>query len=864
MKCAKNHGDDYKYKQKLYSNASQKVKQINRDKKVQLRELSMAEKKRDDLKEDFEKSGVIALHYIQDAITNGKLTISKQICDYIHSSLQSYSQFITTLQKVQQDITEIRDVIKSYDDERIEKEKKLQDELSQFSKVVTKSDDIQHPDLLPESESIKLLSPLIPRYNQFYVRKEGSQKKYLLTFNLIDRSISLVYDGLKETEVIYSVDDIVYLVKGKKNKENVLICIIFKGREDKPEKIIFNDPPSRELFYELYWLAKRGIGKTFLSESKRPITHEELLIWCGTWNMGDAQPEYNNHQALENWMPKEKYDFYVVSTQESEYTPRNGYISPEEDLWSLFRNHLGDNYIKLANVSLQHIRLACFVRRNHYYKICKVKVGTVATGLAGVIGNKGGCGIAFDIYDNRICFVGSHLAARIDRKRLEARNQNYRDILKGLSNGFSKNGLSDIHHEFDHLIWLGDLNYRIEMSRDEIISKVQQNDLESLTKRDQLFEEMKLENCFVDFEEMEIRFTPTYRYNRGDRTFSEEKMREPAWCDRVLYKSIKSSFITPLTYNACHDLVTSDHSPVSATFSISIGLPSIPHIRDTNCKITISNIKAFDLKPQRSSSGYYVVFQAAFLTSDASTSPSEKTTSPSWNERIYLYPAITNRSYLTHQWIRVVIRESKQDTCQGQGVIYLEHAMNGAMDFRTRIVDKSRIYGYVEGTISVEFSDGYQDPYPYSSEPQTLKSSMTTMEKDSSTSIQPSFSIATKQTEHIQLDGIQEDHNDLLNESSSPRSWSTTRPSNFEDYKQSFYSNTKDNPLNRSDGSIEFGNKKFEQKPSSYHGKRNIGKDDTKLEPKPVTFFKKARPSLAVRSKFENNDDDNNNNNDKK
>ena len=92
-----------------------------------------------------------------------------------------------------------------------------------------------------------------------------------------------------------------------------------------------------------------------------------------------------------------------------------------------------------------------------------MKVGTVATGLAGVIGNKGGCGIAFDIYDDRICFIGSHLAARIDRKRLEARNQNYRDILKGLSNGFSKNGLNDIHHEFDHLIWIGDLNYRVEL-----------------------------------------------------------------------------------------------------------------------------------------------------------------------------------------------------------------------------------------------------------------------------------------------------------------------------------------------------------------------------------------------------------------
>jgi len=82
--------------------------------------------------------------------------------------------------------------------------------------------------------------------------------------------------------------------------------------------------------------------------------------------------------------------------------------------------------VKLAGVSLLSIRLVCFVRRDHYFKITGVKTSTVATGLANVIGNKGGAGISFNFYDTRIGFIGSHLAARIDRKRLEVRNQNYR------------------------------------------------------------------------------------------------------------------------------------------------------------------------------------------------------------------------------------------------------------------------------------------------------------------------------------------------------------------------------------------------------------------------------------------------------
>jgi hypothetical protein len=92
------------------------------------------------------------------------------------------------------------------------------------------------------------------------------------------------------------------------------------------------------------------------------------------------------------------------------------------------------------------------------------------------------------------------LAARIDRKRLEVRNQNYRDILKGLSS-FSRNGLGDIHHEFDYLFWLGDLNYRIELSRDDIINKIYAQDYSFMRKHDQLLNERAEGNCFLDFEE---------------------------------------------------------------------------------------------------------------------------------------------------------------------------------------------------------------------------------------------------------------------------------------------------------------------------------------------------------------------------
>jgi len=98
-----------------------------------------------------------------------------------------------------------------------------------------------------------------------------------------------------------------------------------------------------------------------------------------------------------------------------------------------------------------------------------------------------------------------------------------------------------------------------------------------LRKQDQLINERAAQNCFIDFEETEPNFTPTYRFNRGDRTFSAEKMREPAWCDRVLWKAIPRGAVKQLQYGPCHALMTSDHSPVFATFCVHTDLPAVPH-----------------------------------------------------------------------------------------------------------------------------------------------------------------------------------------------------------------------------------------------------------------------------------------------
>ena len=119
--------------------------------------------------------------------------------------------------------------------------------------------------------------------------------------------------------------------------------------------------------------------------------------------------------------------------------------------------------------------------------------------------------MSFQLFNRSFCFLGSHLAARIDENRLHLRNQNYRDILSRLP--FTNNG--DNHHEFDYFFWMGDLNYRIEMPRDNIIQAAESGNYQILLENDQLYREMSYERCFIEFEEHEINFMPTYRFNRG-------------------------------------------------------------------------------------------------------------------------------------------------------------------------------------------------------------------------------------------------------------------------------------------------------------------------------------------------------------
>ncbi|XP_076895562.1 type I inositol polyphosphate 5-phosphatase 13-like isoform X1 [Bidens hawaiensis] len=159
--------------------------------------------------------------------------------------------------------------------------------------------------------------------------------------------------------------------------------------------------------------------------------------------------------------------------------------------------------------------------------------------------------------------------------------------------------------EADMVIFCGDFNYRLfGITYDEARDFVSQRSFDWLRERDQLRAEMKAGKVFQGLREAIIRFPPTYKFERGKPGLggydSGEKKRIPAWCDRILYRDNRSSptsecsLACPVVasvwqYEACMDVIESDHKPVRCKFKVQIAHVDRSIRRQEFGKIFMSN-----------------------------------------------------------------------------------------------------------------------------------------------------------------------------------------------------------------------------------------------------------------------------------
>lgn len=336
------------------------------------------------------------------------------------------------------------------------------------------------------------------------------------------------------------------------------------GRVDGQMQVALHDPINDFVTMEL----KRREGEF---SSVRGIK-----IFSGTFNLNGVM----STDDLSNWLfPRaggtETPDVVLVGFQEIvELTPSQilNAASGKREFWerqvaSCLNQR--DNYVLVRSDQLVGTALMMFIKKSEVNYVTNVEGATKKTGLGGMAGNKGGIAVSFNFANTSFCFITAHLAAGMNN--LDERHNDYKTISSGL--GFSRGRRVKSH---DIVIWLGDFNYRISLPYEHAKELVRAREFGKLYERDQLNMQMVRGESFPYYNEMEITFPPTYKFdNDSDEYDTSEKMRTPSWTDRILSRCSFASKsegrdLVQTSYGCDSNLKFSDHRPVYATFQAKI------------------------------------------------------------------------------------------------------------------------------------------------------------------------------------------------------------------------------------------------------------------------------------------------------
>jgi phosphatidylinositol-bisphosphatase len=328
------------------------------------------------------------------------------------------------------------------------------------------------------------------------------------------------------------------------------------------------------------------------------ITKQSLRVFCGVWNMhGKKAPA----DGLDKWLIKDpQHHIYVIGTCECEQSMTKAImVSSSKSRWEQqVREYLQDEYFLVGASTLSAMHIMVFIHRYLWRYCWDIKTAHVATGIANVIGNKGGVQVGFNLGNTSLLFTNAHLAAH--QNKMKERTSNFTRIMKDSPLKRDKSGLG-AHDDYDRVFFMGDLNARVDASRDDVDSWIAAGQLKKCLDRDQLLTVLNASagsaksddpefGFWPLFSEGIISFPPTYKFDANSTSYdTSKKRRVPSWTDRILFKSDDN--IRCLRYTSVPELKISDHRPIFGQYEVDVDLHNWEEPVDTRKTSSVCSIQ---------------------------------------------------------------------------------------------------------------------------------------------------------------------------------------------------------------------------------------------------------------------------------
>ncbi|KAF9432879.1 inositol polyphosphate 5-phosphatase [Entomortierella beljakovae] len=125
------------------------------------------------------------------------------------------------------------------------------------------------------------------------------------------------------------------------------------------------------------------------------------------------------------------YHIIVINTQECEREIREAVLFPSKMAWeSQLQTSLEPDYVMVKTETMAALHIAVFIWRPIAHLVNAVDSSTVATGIGGILGNKGAVAISVYLGSTSFLFVNAHLTAH--QSNTHARNSDYKRIIHEL------------------------------------------------------------------------------------------------------------------------------------------------------------------------------------------------------------------------------------------------------------------------------------------------------------------------------------------------------------------------------------------------------------------------------------------------